>query len=102
MSATGISYFPVTKLNSLSALSFSLHFFLPPPISLTPENAEVLTEISVLYLKINETQKAYDRLAEVVNIERKCTPKGLLALGAILQVSRHTPPLRLRLLSPFH
>lgn len=73
-----------------------------PPFSLTPENAEVLTEISVLYLKINETQKAYDRLAEVVNIERKCTPKGLLALGAILQVSRHTPPLPLRLLSPFH
>ncbi|XP_034477098.1 Bardet-Biedl syndrome 4 protein homolog isoform X2 [Drosophila innubila] len=54
-------------------------------LHLTPENAEVLTEISVLYLKINETQKAYDRLAEVVNIERKCTPKGLLALGAILQ-----------------
>lgn len=60
---------------------------LSPCRSLTPENAEVLTEISVLYLKINETQKAYDRLAEVVNIERKCTPKGLLALGAILQVS---------------
>lgn len=54
----------------------------------------MLTEISVLYLKINETQKAYDRLAEVVNIERKCTPKGLLALGAILQVNRPTrsPP----------
>ncbi|KAH8416152.1 hypothetical protein KR222_009404 [Zaprionus bogoriensis] len=54
-------------------------------LHLTPQNAEVLTEISVLYLKINETQRAYDRLAEVVNIERKCTPKGLLALGAILQ-----------------
>ncbi|XP_062128736.1 Bardet-Biedl syndrome 4 protein homolog isoform X2 [Drosophila sulfurigaster albostrigata] len=54
-------------------------------LHLTPENAEVLTEISVLYLKINETQRAYDRLTEVVNIERKCTPKGLLALGAILQ-----------------
>lgn len=83
---------------------FSLYPFHSSPFSLTPENAEVLTEISVLYLKINESQKAYDRLAEVVNIERKCTPKGLLALGAILQVSRHTPPLplRLRLLSPFH
>ncbi|EDW33347.1 GL19930 [Drosophila persimilis] len=53
-------------------------------LHLTPENAEVLIEISVLYLKINETQKAYDRLAEVV-IERKCSPKGLLAFGAILQ-----------------
>jgi len=54
--------------------------------SLTPENSEVLIEISVLYLKINETQKAHDRLAEVVSIERKCSPKGLLAFGAILQV----------------
>ncbi|XP_068147856.1 Bardet-Biedl syndrome 4 protein homolog [Drosophila tropicalis] len=54
-------------------------------LHLTPENAEVLTEISVLYLKINETQKAYDRLQEVVNIERKCQPKGLLAFGAIVQ-----------------
>lgn len=51
----------------------------------------MLTEISVLYLKINETQKAYDRLAEVVHIDGKCTPKGLLALGAILQVSMLTP-----------
>ncbi|XP_033155710.1 Bardet-Biedl syndrome 4 protein homolog isoform X3 [Drosophila mauritiana] len=54
-------------------------------LHLTPENSEVLIEISVLYLKINETQKAHDRLAEVVSIERKCSPKGLLAFGAILQ-----------------
>ncbi|XP_070135076.1 BBSome complex member BBS4 homolog isoform X2 [Drosophila bipectinata] len=54
-------------------------------LHLTPENSEVLIEISVLYLKINETQKAHDRLAEVVGIERKCSPKGLLAFGAILQ-----------------
>lgn len=54
---------------------------------MTPENSEVLIEISVLYLKINETQKAHDRLAEVVSIERKCSPKGLLAFGAILQVN---------------
>ncbi|KAH8316505.1 hypothetical protein KR067_009309 [Drosophila pandora] len=54
-------------------------------LHLTPENSEVLIEISVLYMKINETQKAHDRLAEVVSIERKCSPKGLLAFGAILQ-----------------
>ncbi|XP_017038768.1 Bardet-Biedl syndrome 4 protein homolog isoform X2 [Drosophila ficusphila] len=54
-------------------------------LHLTPENSEVLIEISVLYLKINETQKAHDRLAEVVSIERRCSPKGLLAFGAILQ-----------------
>ncbi|XP_017960051.1 Bardet-Biedl syndrome 4 protein homolog isoform X3 [Drosophila navojoa] len=54
-------------------------------LHLTPENAEVLTEISVLYLKINETQRAFDRLAEIVNFAGNCEPKGLLALGAILQ-----------------
>ncbi|KAH8252477.1 hypothetical protein KR032_000223 [Drosophila birchii] len=70
----------------LMTLSFVLSFIFPDsPHSLTPENSEVLIEISVLYLKINETQKAHDRLAEVVSIERKCSPKGLLAFGAILQ-----------------
>ncbi|XP_017865823.1 PREDICTED: Bardet-Biedl syndrome 4 protein homolog isoform X2 [Drosophila arizonae] len=54
-------------------------------LHLTPENVEVLTEISVLYLKINETQRAFDRLAEIVNFAGNCEPKGLLALGAILQ-----------------
>ncbi|XP_036344467.1 Bardet-Biedl syndrome 4 protein homolog [Rhagoletis pomonella] len=51
---------------------------------LSPENIEVLTEIGVLYLKINETQKAFDRLSEVINLDKKCS-KGLLAYGAILQ-----------------
>lgn len=69
----------MTWLTALTRLDFN-------DSSLTPENSEVLIEISVLYLKINETQKAHDRLAEVVSIERKCSPKGLLAFGAILQV----------------
>ncbi|CAD7014755.1 Bardet-Biedl syndrome 4 protein homolog isoform X3 [Ceratitis capitata] len=51
---------------------------------LSPENVEVLTEIGVLCLKINDTQKAFDRLSEVICLDRKC-PKGLLAYGAILQ-----------------
>ncbi|XP_054738265.1 Bardet-Biedl syndrome 4 protein homolog [Anastrepha obliqua] len=51
---------------------------------LSPENIEVLTEIGVLYLKINDTQKAFDRLSEVINLDKKC-PRGLLAYGAILQ-----------------
>ncbi|XP_054090634.1 Bardet-Biedl syndrome 4 protein homolog isoform X2 [Zeugodacus cucurbitae] len=51
---------------------------------LSPENTEVLTEIGVLYLKINDTQNAFDRLSEVIALDRK-SPKGLLAYGAILQ-----------------
>ncbi|XP_067633927.1 Bardet-Biedl syndrome 4 protein homolog isoform X1 [Eurosta solidaginis] len=51
---------------------------------LSPENIEVLTEIGVLYLKINETQKAFERLSDVINLDKKCA-RGLLAYGAILQ-----------------
>uniref|UniRef100_A0A1B0FKH8 Uncharacterized protein n=1 Tax=Glossina morsitans morsitans TaxID=37546 RepID=A0A1B0FKH8_GLOMM len=51
---------------------------------LSPENTEVLTEIGVLYLKMNETQKAFDRLLEVIQFDKKCL-RGLMAFGAILQ-----------------
>ena len=53
--------------------------------SLSPENTEVLTEIGVLYLKLNETQKAFDRLLEVIQFDKYCL-RGLMAFGAILQV----------------
>ncbi|XP_055837084.1 Bardet-Biedl syndrome 4 protein homolog [Episyrphus balteatus] len=51
---------------------------------ISPENTEILTEIGVLYLKINETEKAYEKLLEVTNIDSNSS-KGLLAFGAILQ-----------------
>uniref|UniRef100_A0A1I8MMS2 Uncharacterized protein n=1 Tax=Musca domestica TaxID=7370 RepID=A0A1I8MMS2_MUSDO len=51
---------------------------------LSPENTDVLTEIGVLYLKLNETQKAFDRLLEVIQFDRNCL-RGLMAFGAILQ-----------------
>uniref|UniRef100_A0A1B0A7I1 Uncharacterized protein n=1 Tax=Glossina pallidipes TaxID=7398 RepID=A0A1B0A7I1_GLOPL len=51
---------------------------------LSPENTDVLTEIGVLYLKMNETQKAFDRLLEVIQFDKKCL-RGLMAFGAILQ-----------------
>ncbi|XP_055920603.1 Bardet-Biedl syndrome 4 protein homolog [Eupeodes corollae] len=53
-------------------------------LQIAPENTEVLTEIGVLYLKINETEKAYEKLLEVTNIDSNSS-KGLLAFGAILQ-----------------
>ncbi|KNC21821.1 putative Bardet-Biedl syndrome 4 protein [Lucilia cuprina] len=51
---------------------------------LSPENTDVLTEIGVLYLKLNETQKAFDRLLEVIQFDKNCL-RGLMAFGAILQ-----------------
>ncbi|XP_073846172.1 Bardet-Biedl syndrome 4 [Musca autumnalis] len=51
---------------------------------LSPENTDVLTEIGILYLKLNETQKAFDRLLEVIQFDRNCL-RGLMAFGAILQ-----------------
>ncbi|KAL5288073.1 BBS4 family protein [Megaselia abdita] len=53
-------------------------------LQISPESTEILTEISVLYLKINETQKAFDKLLNVTDINAGC-PLGLLAFGAILQ-----------------
>ena len=39
----------------------------------------------MLYLKLNETQKAFDRLLEVIQFDKNCL-RGLMAFGAILQV----------------
>uniref|UniRef100_A0A1I8Q8A9 Uncharacterized protein n=1 Tax=Stomoxys calcitrans TaxID=35570 RepID=A0A1I8Q8A9_STOCA len=51
---------------------------------LAPENTDVLTEIGVLHLKLNETQKAFDRLLEVIQFDKNCL-RGLMAFAAILQ-----------------
>lgn len=53
----------------------------------TPENIDILTEIGVLYLKVNDTKHAFDKLFDVTKINGKhdCS-KALIALGAILQV----------------
>lgn len=53
---------------------------------ISPESTEILTEISILYLKVNDTQRAFDKLLNVADINAAC-PLGLLAFGAILQVS---------------
>ncbi|XP_055381761.1 Bardet-Biedl syndrome 4 protein homolog [Condylostylus longicornis] len=53
-------------------------------LQIVPENQEILTEIGVLYLKVNDPQRAFDKLIEVTSINDKFS-KGLLAFGAILQ-----------------
>lgn len=54
---------------------------------ITSDNIDVLTEIGILYLRINDTKGAFDKLFEVTKTDENCS-KALLALGSILQV-RH-------------
>lgn len=52
---------------------------------ITSENIDILTEIGILYLRINDTKSAFDKLFEVTKTYGNCS-KALLALGSILQV----------------
>lgn len=52
---------------------------------ITIENIDILTEIGILYLRINDTKGAFDKLFEVTKSHENCS-KALLALGSILQV----------------
>lgn len=48
----------------------------------------MLTEIGILYLRINDINGAFDKLFEVTKTHENCS-KALLALGSILQVSNY-------------
>jgi Bardet-Biedl syndrome 4 protein len=50
------------------------------------DNVEVLTKIGIMYLKINETQRAFDKLTEANHLNGGNSTETLVALGAILQV----------------
>lgn len=49
------------------------------------EDIDMLTEIGILYLRINDTKGAFDKLFEVTKSHENCS-KAFLALGSILQV----------------
>ncbi|XP_055318142.1 Bardet-Biedl syndrome 4 protein homolog [Sitodiplosis mosellana] len=51
---------------------------------ITTENIDILTEIGILYLRINDTKGAFDKLYEVTKLHENCS-KALLAIGSILQ-----------------
>lgn len=76
--------------------NFLFHAFLPLSIAapfqsfrITTENVDILTEIGILYLRINDNNKAFDKLFEVTKLYESCS-KALLALGSILQVNAQT------------
>lgn len=57
---------------------------------ITADNVNTLTEIGILYLRINDTKSAFDKLYEVTAHHENCS-KAYLALGAILQVNLARP-----------
>jgi Bardet-Biedl syndrome 4 protein len=52
--------------------------------SVSPGNIELFTDLGIMYLKINEVDRAYEKLHEATVIEPRHA-SSLLALGAILQ-----------------
>ncbi|XP_055533094.1 Bardet-Biedl syndrome 4 protein homolog isoform X2 [Wyeomyia smithii] len=53
-------------------------------LQVTQDDVTLMTQIGILYLKINEYQKAFEKLLDAIAIDDKCAT-ALLALGSILQ-----------------
>uniref|UniRef100_A0A8D8FRF7 Bardet-Biedl syndrome 4 protein homolog n=2 Tax=Culex pipiens TaxID=7175 RepID=A0A8D8FRF7_CULPI len=51
---------------------------------ISQDDVTLMTQIGILYLKINEYQRAFEKLLDAIAIDDKCTT-ALLALGSILQ-----------------
>jgi Bardet-Biedl syndrome 4 protein len=55
--------------------------------SVAPGNVEILADLGIMYLKINEVDRAYEKLQDAIRIDGRHT-NSLLAVGAIQQ-TRH-------------
>ncbi|XP_001653286.2 Bardet-Biedl syndrome 4 protein homolog [Aedes aegypti] len=53
-------------------------------LQISQDDVALMTQIGILYLKINEYQRAFEKLLDAIAIDDKCTT-ALLALGSILQ-----------------
>ncbi|KAL1380770.1 hypothetical protein pipiens_013945 [Culex pipiens pipiens] len=53
-------------------------------LQISQDDVTLMTQIGILYLKINEYQRAFEKLLDAIAIDDKCTT-ALLALGSILQ-----------------
>lgn len=79
-----------SKMNIISPLCksiFAIYQRFVYVSRITTESVEISTEIGVLYLRINDNKKAFDKLFEVIKSYENCS-KALLALGSILQVTK--------------
>lgn len=50
-----------------------------------PENVDIITQLGIVFLKLNDTELAYEKLHALHETEN-ATTESLLALGAILQI----------------
>lgn len=57
--------------------------------SVAPDNIEIFTDLGIMYLKINEVDRAYDKLQEAIALNPRHT-NSLLALGAIVQTKNES------------
>ncbi|KAL9700164.1 hypothetical protein quinque_003605 [Culex quinquefasciatus] len=57
-------------------------------LQISQDDVTLMTQIGILYLKINEYQRAFEKLLDAIALDDKCTT-ALLALGSILQVNLH-------------
>ncbi|XP_062550533.1 Bardet-Biedl syndrome 4 protein homolog isoform X2 [Armigeres subalbatus] len=53
-------------------------------LQISQDDVALMVQIGILYLKINEYQRAFEKLLDAIAIDDKCTT-ALLALGSILQ-----------------
>lgn len=68
-------------LSSFEVLMFNIGFLIN---SVAPGNVDILTDLGIMYLKINEVDRAYEKLQEALASETKHT-NCILAVGAIQQ-----------------
>lgn len=59
------------------------------PFRVSPGNVELFNDLGIMYLKINEVDRAFEKLHEAIAIEPRHT-NSLLALGAILQTKNES------------
>jgi tetratricopeptide (TPR) repeat protein len=60
-----------------------------PRRSVSPGNVELFNDLGIMYLKINEVDRAFEKLQEAAVIEPRHT-NSLLALGAIFQTKNES------------
>ena len=58
-------------------------------LSVSPGNVELFNDLGIMYLKINEVDRAFEKLQEAIVIEPRHA-NSLLALGAILQTKNES------------
>lgn len=54
-------------------------------LDISPDNVDLATSLGLLYMKVGEHQKAFEKFGSALAHDSQC-PKALLAVGAMMQV----------------